>query len=81
MKAHARSVTNPLPYVTYSDSWGVKRHDSMQSALNYIHDNNPVRKVTVKPMGRYLGASQWEIWAESMVSNKPVFMGVLEKES
>lgn len=79
MKAHARSVFNPLPIeITHAPGgYSFTRHDCVASALAFVHDNYPVRKVNLKTVQpTYL--LQKEIWAESMVDNQPVFMGILE---
>lgn len=51
---------------------------SVESAIRFVHDNHAARNVKLKPLGYY---GQSEIWAESMVTGEPIFMGVLEKES
>lgn len=78
MKAHARSVFNPRPIeITHCEGYRFTRHDCVASALAFMRDNYPVRKVTLKAMHpAYL--RQWEVWAESMVNNDPVFLGILE---
>ena len=78
MKANVRSVFNPRPIeVTHCEGYDFTRHDCIASALAFMHDNYPVRKVRLKAMHpAYL--RQWEIWAESMVDDQPVFMGILE---
>ena len=84
MKTHARSVAPALPYVTYCSYWGVKRHDSLTSALFYFEANNAVRNPYVKnrvikgwpPMDE-----SYEVYAESMVTGDIVYMGLIEKET
>ena len=81
MRAHARSIHNPKPYTSYSDYWGVKKHDSLQSAIRYFESNNPVKNVTVKnrKLDGWFGET-WEVYGESLVSGGDVFLGVIDKD-
>ena len=83
MKAHARSVAPALPYVTFCLDRGVKRHDSLTSALFYFEANNAVRNAYVKNRERWRtwANEEWEVWAESMVTGEKVYLGQVEKET
>ena len=84
MKAHARPIAPALPYVTYCLERGVKRHDSLTSALFYFEANNAVRNAYVKNRvnkGWPPSGESWNVYAESMVTGETRYMGNIEKET
>ena len=84
MEAHVRSIAPALPYVTYCSYWGVKRHDSLTSALFYFEANNAVRNAYVKRRENngWGPSDAWEVYAESLVHDgATVYLGQIEKET
>lgn len=69
------------PYTSYSEYWGVKTHDSLQSAIRCFDSNNPVKNVKIKNriVAGWFGES-WEVYGESLLSGGEVFLGVIDKD-
>lgn len=82
MKAHALAIYTPRPYAFYrqwdNKTHNVTYHDTMSSLCEAVRNSEPVRKVWAEPMPDE--RNMWDVYGESMLTDKPAWLGVMDKE-